>query len=208
MIIRAPGNVHPVFDTILEKALRLCDASYCILWSFDGSCFRPSASRLPDRIRELLVGFAVPTRVSETHVRLLRGEPLVHTADISAELDGSGDDPLRYALTAEARARTLLMVPLNKGDELVGALSLYRTSVRLFANRQINLVQHLAAQTVIAIENARLVGELRERTEEIAELNRGLEARIAEQVEELSRVGRLKRFLAPQLAELIVSQGQ
>jgi class 3 adenylate cyclase len=208
IIIRAPGNVHPVFDTILEKALRLCDASYCILWSFDGSCFRPSASRLPERIRELLVGFAVPTRVSETHARLLRGEPLVHTADISAdELDGSGDDPLRYALTAEARARTLLMVPLNKGDELVGALSLYRTSVRLFANRQINFVQHLAAQTVIAIENARLLGELRERTEEIAELNRGLEARIAEQVEELSRVGRLKRFLAPQLAELIVSQG-
>jgi len=84
---------------------------------------------------------------------------------------------------------------------------LYRSEVHPFTDKQIALVENFAAQAVIAMENARLLGELRQRTEEVGELNRDLEARVAAQVDELGRVGRLKRFLAPQLAELIVSHG-
>jgi adenylate cyclase len=209
VIIRSPADLSPVFAAILERVIRLCDASYCVLWSFDGTCFRPVASQaLPEQVRELLARYGYPADITGSHARLIRGAPLVHIADISVdEPNRSGEDALQYGFVHQGRARTLLLIPLLKGDQIVGALSAYRQRVQLFTDNQINLLQYFAAQAVIAMEHAQLLGDLRQRTEEVAELNRGLEARVAAQVEELGRVGRLKRFLAPQLAELIVSQG-
>ena len=139
--------------------------------------------------------------------RIVGGERIVHVTDsLADESYRTAPVPIQRLLEAGA-IRTLLMVPLRKDGTLLGVITAFRQEVRPFTDKQIALLQNFAAQAVIAMENARLLDELRQRTDQVAELNRGLEARVAEQVEELGRVGRLKRFLAPQLAELIVSQG-
>jgi class 3 adenylate cyclase len=205
VINSSPGNLTPVFEAMLEKAIRLCGGDRGVLWTVEGGRGRLAAARgLPAEFVALLRERAESGTNSPLQ-RVVQGEWLIEFPDTVEEFSRSGDPHAKGAV--EAGVRSAIWVAIVKEGVTVGAFAIGRSVIGTFSDKQITLLQNFAAQAVIAMENARLLGELRQRTEEVAELNRGLEARVAEQVEELGRVGRLKRFLAPQLAELIVSQG-
>jgi len=207
VINASPGDLAPVFEAMLDKAIHLCEAAHGMLIGYDGELQSDLAVRGEPKFVEY-VRDRGPLRVPpETGVgRALGGEHVVHLLD-ARETAAYRNIPGYRALVDIGDIRTALIVSLQSDDASLGAIVVFRREVSPFSDKQIALLENFAAQAVIAMENARLLDELRQRTDQVADLNRGLEARVAEQVEELGRVGRLKRFLAPQLAELIVSQG-
>jgi class 3 adenylate cyclase len=208
VINSSSGDLAPVFDAILDKAMQLCAAAFGVLWTCDGEFLRAAAHRgVPPAYVKFIQDVPARPTPGSTPFRLAQGEDVVRIDDIRGDEDNKLGHPHRLAVVELGGGRSLLAAALRKDDALLGAFIIYRQEVRPFTDKQATLLQNFAAQAVTAMENARLLRELRQRTEEVAELNRGLEARVAEQVDELGRVGRLKRFLAPQLAELIVSQG-
>ena len=195
---------------MLGSATRICEARFGNLFLREGETFRLVAwhgdpTYVENWRREPLT---IKTDLPDIPLARLAGtKQRVHVADLRQEgAYKAGFAPL-VGLVDKGGARTLLIVPMLKEHTLVGAIALYRQEVRPFTGKQIALVENFAAQAVIAIENTRLLRELRERTEDVVKLNQQLERRVADQVSEIERMGRLRRFLPPQVADLIVASG-
>jgi GAF domain-containing protein len=162
---RSPGDPAPVFDAILEKAHSLCDAAMGALVLYDGEFFRAVASHgFPEQHATLI---CQPYRPNRHHLPLLRGERFIHVPDIRAV--GTSDHEVFRNLVQKTDARTLLIVPLRKDGTLLGNITAYRLKVRPYSDKEITLLENFATQAVIAIENARLLGELRQRTADLEE---------------------------------------
>jgi class 3 adenylate cyclase len=203
VISRTEAKLESVLETLLGTAVRICAADQGAIHQLHDGLHLVSASfgTNPEYRDYVARNPIAPSRGTAIGRMALEGRA-VHIEDVLDDPEYTGSEFQRLA-----GFRSVLAVPLFREDVVAGSILLTRSRVEAFTDKQIELVRTFADQAVIAIENARLLSQLRQRTEEVAELNRGLEARVAEQVEELGRVGRLKRFLAPQLAELIVSQG-
>ena len=204
-----PGDLQPVFAAMLENAARICDAKFGNIFRWDGDALCLIATHnTPPAFAEYRKRRPLPLKPNLPFSRMVAVKAVVHCADAAAlPAYTEQRDQDVVAAVELGGIRTFLAVPMLKESQLIGALIVYRQDVRPFTEKQIELVKNFAAQAVIAIENARLLGELRVRTEEVLKLNQQLEQRVADQVGEIERMGRLRRFLPPQVADLIVASG-
>jgi len=152
---------------MLEKACRLCEAAYGMLYSYEDNTYRTMAvHNLPPAYAQSLEGAIVAGKRNALG-RLASGERIVHITDLRDDEAYRTRDPIRVASVELGGARTYVVVPLLKDDIMVGAIAAYRQEVRRFSDKQIALLENFAAQAVIAIENARLLDEIRQRQAEL-----------------------------------------
>ena len=202
VISRSAFDLKAVFETVAESCVRLCGADRAFIFRFDGELLRMvvAYNSSPEFVEWVAKNPIRPGRHSGS-ARAALQRRTIHITDVLA------DPEYVYGAKNVELIRTILGVPILKGDDLLGVMMIYRLEVRPFTDRQIALVETFADQAAIAIENVRLLDELRERTEQVEELNQHLEQRVTDQVGEIERMGKLRRFLPPQVADLIVASG-
>ena len=173
VISGSPGTLDPVFGTMLAKATELCEASYGTLWLHEGDGYRAVAMHgdlPPIWIEQWRSGAIYRPGPDRPMARATEGRQPIQIADMRTDPSYLQGDPLPVAGVEIAGIRTLLLVPMFKESEHGGLIAIYRTEVLPFTEKQIDLVKNFAAQAVIAIENARLLNELRQRTDDLAML--------------------------------------
>ena len=202
VISRSAFDLHAVFKTVAESSVRLCGADRAFIFRFDGELLRMVvAFNSSPEFEEWVAQHPIRPGRHSGSARAALERSTIHLPDVQA------DPEFTYGAKDFEAVRTVLAVPILKGADLLGVMILNRLEVRPFSDQQIALVETFADQAAIAIENVRLLEELRERTEEVEKLNQQLEQRVADQVGEIERMGRLRRFLPPQVADLIVASG-